>query len=378
MATKRETITVTGIRYKQGQSHDLFMFVLDAKQIGRFASVSRICRGEGGKVEGYQRPEVLSHIRDITQYIESDDPMVPNALVIAFDDRVKMKPVLKGSDIVVIHLPVDAEDPAGWIVDGQQRTAAIREAAVDSFPMAVVGFVARDANEERGQFIRLNNTKPLPTNLINELLPGTDGDMPGRFAAKRLPAVLVDRLNTDADSPFRVTSADGRPWALIKTVTNPDGIVKDNVVMQAISNSLSDGVLFAYREADGQPADVEGMVTILKRYWTAVAQVFGEAWGLPLNKSRLFHSAGFVAMSFIMDAVADGEDIADLTVKRFVSEIEPLKKHCRWTEGVWDFGPDGRRPWDSLEGTAKSTRTLSAYLSRKYTESKKKAAKKSA
>ena len=35
-----------------------------------------------------QRPEVLSHIASIRRYLESEAPMIPNALVVAFDKRL--------------------------------------------------------------------------------------------------------------------------------------------------------------------------------------------------------------------------------------------------------------------------------------------------
>ena len=44
-------------------------------------------------MQGYQRPEALKHIASIRRYLESDDPMIPNALVIAFDERVKFEPL---------------------------------------------------------------------------------------------------------------------------------------------------------------------------------------------------------------------------------------------------------------------------------------------
>ena len=73
---------------------------------------------------------MLSHIAEIRNYLESENPMIPNAIVIAFDDRVRFEPA-KGADSLsdyarpgVITIPIDtslpdAEKP-GWVVDGQQ------------------------------------------------------------------------------------------------------------------------------------------------------------------------------------------------------------------------------------------------------------------
>ena len=44
--------------------------------------------GDDVTLQGYQRPEVLSHIKAIRRYLESDGAMLPNAVVVAFDERV--------------------------------------------------------------------------------------------------------------------------------------------------------------------------------------------------------------------------------------------------------------------------------------------------
>ena len=72
------------------------------------------------------------------------------------------------------RVAADDEKPA-WLVDGQQRSAAIRDADLAEFPVAAVGFIAHGEAEQRSQFILVNNTKPLPKGLIHELLPDTDG-----------------------------------------------------------------------------------------------------------------------------------------------------------------------------------------------------------
>lgn len=88
-----------------------------------------------------------------------------------------------------LEIPVGADVPdekkPGWIVDGQQRAAALRDARVDSFPVCVVGFVADGLEEQRQQFILVNATKPLPKGLIYELLPATEGKLPLALQKRR-------------------------------------------------------------------------------------------------------------------------------------------------------------------------------------------------
>ena len=94
-------------------------------------------------------------------------------------------------------IPLDEEERPGWIVDGQQRAAAIRDARVDAFPIFVNAFITEEVAEQRAQFILVNSTKPLPKGLIHELLPATEAPLPLALHKKRLPALLLERLNYD-------------------------------------------------------------------------------------------------------------------------------------------------------------------------------------
>src|SRR4051812_40821592 len=80
------------LEVRQGPQRILYSFAADGKKLSAFATISRIKREAGGDIQGYQRPEVLSHIAEIRRYLESSDPMIPNAIVIAFDRRVRFEP----------------------------------------------------------------------------------------------------------------------------------------------------------------------------------------------------------------------------------------------------------------------------------------------
>ncbi|HEX4607652.1 MAG TPA: DGQHR domain-containing protein DpdB [Urbifossiella sp.] len=376
-ATKRTTepalfepdpLRLPALRMRQGRDRVLYAFAVDGKQVEEFATVSRIGRDGNRRIIGYQRPEVLSHIAEIRAYLESDNPMLPNAVVIAFDPTVRFVPLdtsktradaPAASGELVIPLPAnsDARKP-GWIVDGQQRLAAIREAAVTGFPVWVIGFVADGDAEQREQFILVNNTRPLPKGLVYELLPATEARLPTALGKRRFPISLLDRLNLDADSPLK-----GR----VKTPTMPDGLVKDNSLIRMIENSLSDGALYRLRGRDGEAGDVEGMLRVLKAFWSAVAAVFPEAWGKKPKESRLLHGAGVVSMGFVMDAIADrGREAGLPTEELFRADLEAIRPVCRWTEGHWEFGPGFLRKWNEVQNTPKDIQVLANYLLVQY------------
>src|SRR6266498_826053 len=90
----RELLRVPALEIRQGLNRTLYSFAVDGKELPRFAAISRIHRDDNAQIHGYQRPEVLSHIAAIRRYLESEDPMIPNALVVAFDSRVRFEPEL--------------------------------------------------------------------------------------------------------------------------------------------------------------------------------------------------------------------------------------------------------------------------------------------
>ena len=160
----------------------------------------------------------------------------------------------------------------------------------------MIGFIAGDSTEQTEQFILVNSTKPLPKGLIYELLPTTGGRLPTPLERRRFPAQLLARLNIDEDSPLQ---------GMIHTPTVPDGIIKDNSVLRMLEHSLSDGVLYRFKTRGSNDGDEESMLEILNAFWSTVAEVFPDAWGISPKRSRLMHGAGIVSLGFVMDAIAD-------------------------------------------------------------------------
>jgi DGQHR domain-containing protein len=246
-------------------------------------------------------------------------------------------------------------------VDGQQRSAAIRDADIAEFPVAAVGFIATGEAEQRSQFILVNNTKPLPKGLIHELLPDTIGHLPPKYARRQLPALLMTRLNNDTstllddDSPFQ---------GLIATPTAPDGYIKDNSVLRMIENSLYEGALYQYRDPTDGSGDVEQMLLHLKTYWSLVRATFPEAWNLPPRKSRLTHGAGIQALGYVMDALTEGVPAIELPGLDLGRSLARLKEGCAWTAGTWDFQPNDQRRWNGLQNTPNDISLLTNHLLR--------------
>ena len=355
-------LRVPALRLAQGPTSNIYSFGIDGKLLHRFAAVSRVGRDDDAAIRGYQRPEVLSHINAIRAYIESDGPMIPNGIVVAFDSRVTFesngsrRSRISGAQTGTLVIPLDEDDRPGWIVDGQQRAAAIRDARVERFPIFVNAFITEEVAEQRAQFILVNSTKPLPKGLIHELLPSTDAPLPLALHKKRLPALLLERLNYDTDSPLR---------ARIRTPTSNGGTIKDNSVLKMLENSISDGALYSYRHTSHGRPDVEGMLRILKSFWEAVSRVFEDAWDKPPRQSRLTHGLGILSLGFLMDAIADEFEVMEPEVADFARHLELIAPLCAWTGGSWKLGPYERR-WNDLQNTPRDVQVVADHLLSAY------------
>jgi DGQHR domain-containing protein len=361
-------LRLPALEVRQGPERALYSFAVDGKLLPLFTTVSRVHRDEEG-LQGYQRPEALAHTGAIRAYLESETPMIPNAIVVAFDTRVRFESAGRqdgdpayatpGHLIIPVDESLPDEEKPGWIVDGQQRSAAVRDADIESFPLCVSAFITNSDGDQRAQFILVNSTKPLPKGLIYELLPTTDGPLPPALMRKRFPSLVLEQLNYDDASPF---------FQLIQTPTTPHGVVKDNSILRMIENSLSDGALYHYRDPETGTGDIGQIMGILVPFWTAVSKVFDYDWGETPRRSRLMHGVGIAAMGNVMDAIAtplvDAGHVP--TIDDYIKELEPLVEVCAWSYGTWTFGPDHVRRWNDLQNTPKDINLLSAHLLAHY------------
>ena len=200
MATRKsssaQVLQRRALRIKQNDKHPLYLFTLTGNELLELADVSRISRDEVGKLIGYQRPEVKRHIENIVDYLNQDDILFPNSIILALSSRVKFRQSrgpsvgdgLALSGTLEIPRPNGSNNKPAWIVDGQQRALALAKCKRKELPIPVNAFVADEVDLQRDQFLRVNSSKPLPRGLITELLPEVTTTLPANLSAKRMPS----------------------------------------------------------------------------------------------------------------------------------------------------------------------------------------------
>jgi DGQHR domain-containing protein len=354
----------------QTDGHSLYLFTLTAAEVLQVADVSRVSRDEAGKLIGYQRPEVKSHVQDIVDYLDSDPVIFPNAIIMALSSTVvfvssrgrKVTDGLATGGTLKLPRPSAGQPKPAWIVDGQQRALALSRAARGDLPVPITAFVADAVSLQRDQFLRVNNTKPLPRSLVTELLPEVDSPLPTHLSVRKAPSFLCDRLNNEPSSPFHQMI---RRASTSKTEA-ARAVIADNSVVRMLQESYTQpgGCLYPYRNLTTGDTDVDGIHQALCVYWSAVRDAFPDAWGKPAEESRLMHGAGIRAMGRLMDRVLGSVDVrqpdAVVEIRKHLDLVAP---YCRWTSGNWE--ESGLR-WDAVENTHSHIQKLSNYLIRIY------------
>jgi DGQHR domain-containing protein len=370
----KKEIVVRALRTTQGEGLDVYAFFIQGSDIVRVADISRVERDESEVLKGFQRPEIRTHVKGIADYLNQGNVLFPNAIILAMSPAVHFS-AARGTKPTgdqgiaqagTLTIPVyDEGQRVAWIVDGQQRSLALAQAGTKSIPVPVVGFVSDNLEIQREQFILVNKARPLPTRLINELLPETRSILlPRELSARKVPSEICNLLNRDPESPFH---------KLIKRISEKSSstsVITDTAVIAMIRNSMSNplGALAPYKLAGREGVDVEAMYQILRTYWSAVRDVFPEAWGADPRRSRLMHSAGIEAMGVLMDRIyarlaGHGEDYK--TVRK---ELEKVAPTCRWTKGTWEtLGV----AWNEIQSTPRDIRKLQDTLVRAYTSTMK-------
>lgn len=346
-----EFLRFRAIQAKQSNRHQVFTFAATAAEISSVARIDRIGRTTQGDLFGFQRPQVAAHIQEIRDYLKLEDSVLPNSVVLAFVNGITLKEFDNGMAEVVVDIE---NGPPGFVVDGQQRLTALGPLENRDFQVFVSAIVCDSEEELRRQFILINNTRPLPKELIYELLPSVR-NLPHRMTSRSFAANLTTRLNYSGEEGAAALKGE------IKQHTNPRGTISSNAIQKVIMNSRTNGALRNFGNAEDSE---EKSLELISDFYGAVMDVFPEAWiGMSPRTSRLKHSVGIIAMGFAMEVAFTVHGARNRI--QFAEKLRCLVDMdcCAWTTGLWNFG-DESRIWDRLQNTQPDIRLLSDFVVR--------------
>ena len=361
---------------QSNRSVNIYLLTLTADELLEIAGISRIGRGDHGEIIGYQRPEVKKHVNEIAEYLRSKEMLLAHPIILSFTSEVefvssrgpKTSDGLAVAGTIRIPRTNNSHQKPAWIVDGQQRVLAMAQCDNRSFGVPICAFVTDSVDLQRDQFLRINNTKPLPRGLVAELLPEVSSPLPPKLAVRKIPSTLCNLLNEEISSPFykliRRPSRHG--------LDDSGAVLTDTVIIKMIEESLVNpsGCLFPFRNIASGEYDQNAIWNVLITFWISVKNVYPEAWGIPPTESRLMHSVGIRSMGKLMDRIMGtvSANNSEETINYVTHELSKLAQHCRWTSGVWE-GIGGMQ-WNEVQSVHKHYSLLSNHLIRLYLENR--------
>lgn len=260
-------------------AHTFYVFVLDAKTLWSFASISR--RHEE-KDEGYQRVLSTSRVDSAVKFIESGQP-IPNSILVSLEKA--------SFDQATGELEIPAGKDVGWVIDGQHRLAAAHMAAENGkdIQLVVVAFVGVDLEFQISQFITINReAKGVPTSLLYDLLKHLPGERKPAEVANERAAEIANILRKKDGSVFKdriVVTASPRRGSQL-SITN--FVRKLAPLLHPERGALR---IWTLQEQAG----------IIENYYAGLKSAFPEQWNL--SENVFFQTIGFGAMMNVFEEI---------------------------------------------------------------------------
>ncbi|MBG1270024.1 DGQHR domain-containing protein [Nostoc sp. WHI] len=226
------------------------------------------------KTLGYQRSFSKPRIKEIKNYINQEQGIIPNSILVNIDEG-KFS-YLENDKLLTLN----NTESLGLIIDGQHRIKGCYEANPD-FPLMVVATLGLSVKEQARLFIKINKTqKGVPASLYLDLLNLLEGDIENfdeeGVTAERRATEIATRLNETDESPL---------YELIRR-TGDAGL---GISLSEFVNQTKDYV----EPRTGKLATLgfEQQYKVFEIYFRSIKAVFLEQWDDP--KSYILKTVGF-------------------------------------------------------------------------------------
>lgn len=280
----------------------LYSFVLNSEIIKR---ISYALPRTSDDPEEIQRIKIASRCREIGDYIQKDDSVLPNSIVVNLSDKVTIESTARPDRVTVIF--PSEEGRYAYLLDGQHRVGGFEHSEGVEFDLPITA-LHNVSDQIAGKVFADINSKQEKVSDIHLL------DL--YYQIKALPqedsAVMdiVELLNNDDDSPLK-----GR----VKTMLGQkDTWIKNTFLKMMLQPYIGKGGILHQRTSAQQ-------AIVFKSFFTALKQLFPEAWGS--KKHVLTKAMGLeIMMSVFKDVVmlCHAHEGGQLTVESFKRQLRPV------------------------------------------------------
>ncbi|MBA7640523.1 hypothetical protein ES703_48190 [subsurface metagenome] len=326
---------------QNSQGYHLYLFVVDGKEMSKQVGVRRMKWHKGKfKAEGFQRALDMNRVAEIGTYL-SQNPILPNSLVIAFEDGTlefnalpsqKEEAVAKFGHLIIKGKlikkdgelePLPENERIGYVIDGQHRLKGIESSTLPegSFPIIVSAFYKVDPRFQLSQFYALNQTVPISRQLLALLRRELGYQLPPREAYKKAISDVCGILQDKPGSPFEPEKYVGSPiYKGPLPITVVEGMIERAIKSPPLKYKWSQNAILI------PESHLQDIAQSLYVYWKGINEVFPEYWGKKTKDQRLFCAIGLYTMIQFFDKVMENIDInSPKAVQEVKTKLEPIK-----------------------------------------------------
>lgn len=238
---------------------ELYLFKMNSALLNKVTYVTPRSKENPDEL---QRVYSESRAKEIGAWLQEENSLLPNAIVVDFKNEVQIEPTAD-PDIVTITFPDPDETPDGkiaYILDGQHRVKGFDHSGAVQFDLAVIAVHNISENVRGKIFIDINSKQvKVDERLLLDLMAGT------KNLAQDDDRVygVIKGLDKNPESPLR---------DVIQFLPEEKGkAVKNTNLFKHLKPHISNGGVL-YNKTTAQ------QIEILSAYFSAFREVFEDEW----------------------------------------------------------------------------------------------------
>ncbi len=291
-----DKIRVSAIKIKQNE-REFYLFKIKA---GDLLNIAYFNPREIDRETGIQRPFKKRKSREIAEYINEEDSVLPNNIIVSLNS--KFITFNNGT------LEIQPERNVAFVIDGQHRLRAFNHTQKKDFELPVSSFIDLSLAEIAEIFVKINYYQtPVNKSLVYDLLGISPEIFPEYYEAHE----VTKALNETVSSPW---------FGLIKMLGIGKGIITQATFISALeSNKILDQVLNGFSKED--------KIIILANYFQAIKELFPDQWGHRgyfISKSVSFNALIQIFPKVFYTIVKERNSFKVEDIKQFMANIKNI------------------------------------------------------
>lgn len=306
----------------------LYIGVLPAKELLKRAQVDYWTPANS---DGYQRQLVPKRVTEGAWYLMEGEAVFPTSILVSIRGSAEFREEARLDGIAIGTLEVGDDQPL-WVIDGQHRKAMLEEAIrrgerdLEEYQIPVTIFLAPDKFEEMRTFYLVNSrAKSVPTDIADRLLQRAfkergklwlqEKESPQERKAEK--AVLQARATNLVD----YLRENCRVWQNMVEVPGEERPSRNAVRQHMLVSSLLEG---PFKDASITRLDDKSIGQLSDRYWSALVQVFPEAFEEPENYS-IQRTPGVYSLHMVFPDVFERcREVRDYTQEKMTEMLQTM------------------------------------------------------